>query len=69
LLNNVATFTRDGVPTNLNQTNIQPTYEVYASVTGRDLGSVSDDIHKIVPSCNGSFRLATRFKSSDRFKA
>ena len=48
LLNNVATFTRDGVPTNLNQTNIQPTYEVYASVTGRDLGSVSDDIHKIV---------------------
>ena len=48
LLNNVATFTRDGVPTNLNQTNIQPTYEVYASVTGRDLGSVSGDIHKIV---------------------
>ena len=48
LLNNVATFTRDGVPTNLNQTNIQPTYEVYASVAGRDLGSVSDDIRKIV---------------------
>ncbi len=48
LLSNVATFTRDSVPTNSNQTNIQPVYEVYASVQGRDLGSVSDDISKIV---------------------
>jgi multidrug efflux pump subunit AcrB len=48
LLSNVATFQRDSVPTNLNQTNIQPVYEVYASVQGRDLGSVSDDIGKIV---------------------
>jgi multidrug efflux pump subunit AcrB len=48
LLSNVATFTRDSVPTNSNQTNIQPVYEVYASVQGRDLGSVSDDIAKIV---------------------
>jgi multidrug efflux pump subunit AcrB len=47
LLSNVATFHRDSVPTNLNQTNIQPVYEVYASVQGRDLGSVSDDISKI----------------------
>ena len=36
------------VPTNLNQTNIQPVYDIYASVQGRDLGSVSDDINKIV---------------------
>jgi multidrug efflux pump subunit AcrB len=48
LLSNVATLTRDSVPTNANQTNIQPVYEVYASVQGRDLGSVSDDISKIV---------------------
>jgi multidrug efflux pump subunit AcrB len=48
LLSNVATLTRDSVPTNSNQTNIQPVYEVYASVQGRDLGSVSDDIGKIV---------------------
>jgi multidrug efflux pump subunit AcrB len=47
LLSNVATFHRDSVPTNLNQTNIQPVYEVYASVQGRDLGSISDDISKI----------------------
>jgi multidrug efflux pump subunit AcrB len=48
LLSNVATLQRDGVPTNLNQTNIQPVYDVYASAQGRDLGSISDDIGKIV---------------------
>jgi multidrug efflux pump subunit AcrB len=48
LLSNVATLQRDVVPTNLNQTNIQPVYDVYAAVQGRDLGSVSDDISKIV---------------------
>jgi multidrug efflux pump subunit AcrB len=48
LLSNVAKFSRESVPTNLNQTNIQPTYEVYASVQGRDLGRVSEEISKIV---------------------
>jgi multidrug efflux pump subunit AcrB len=48
LLSNVAKLGRDSVPTNLNQTNIQPAYDVYASVQGRDLGSVSDEIGKIV---------------------
>ena len=48
LLSNVATLQRDSVPTNLNQTNIQPVYDVYASVQGRDLGSISDDIGTVV---------------------
>jgi multidrug efflux pump subunit AcrB len=48
LLSNVATLARDSVPTNANQTNIQPTYEVYASAEGRDLGSISTEINKIV---------------------
>jgi multidrug efflux pump subunit AcrB len=48
LLSNVATLQRDGVPTNLNQTNIQPVYDIYASAQGRDLGSISTDISKIV---------------------
>ena len=48
LLSNVATLQRDVTPTNLNQTNIQPVYDIYAAVQGRDLGSVSDDISKIV---------------------
>ncbi len=47
MLSNVATFKRDKVPTNTNQTNIQPVYEVYASVQGRDLGSVAADISKV----------------------
>jgi multidrug efflux pump subunit AcrB len=48
LLSNVATLKRDSVPTNLNQTNIQPVYDIYASVQGRDLGGVASDIGKIV---------------------
>ena len=48
LLSNVATLKRGSVPTNSNQANIQPVYEVYASVQGRDLGGVSGDINKIV---------------------
>jgi multidrug efflux pump subunit AcrB len=48
LLGNVATFKRTSIPTNANQANIQPVYEVYASVQGRDLGGVAADISKIV---------------------
>jgi len=48
LLSNVAKFSRESVPTNLNQTNIQPAYDVYASVQGRDLGGISEEISKIV---------------------
>jgi multidrug efflux pump subunit AcrB len=47
LLSNVATLKRDSVPTNLNQTNIQPVYDIYASVQGRDLGGVAGDIGEI----------------------
>jgi multidrug efflux pump subunit AcrB len=48
LLSNVTTLQRDVTPTNLNQTNIQPVYDIYAAVQGRDLGSVSDDIGRTV---------------------
>lgn len=48
LLSNVTTVRRDSVPTNANQANIQPVYEVYASVEGRDLGSVAAEIQKVV---------------------
>ena len=47
MLSNVATFKRDKVPTNSNQTNIQPVFEIYASVQGRDLGGVAADISKV----------------------
>src|SRR5271167_218724 len=47
MLSNVATIKRDKVPTNSNQTNIQPVFDVYASAQGRDLGGVAADIHKV----------------------
>jgi multidrug efflux pump subunit AcrB len=48
LLSNVATLTRDSIATNANQANIQPLYEVYANADGRDLGSISTEIGRIV---------------------
>ena len=48
LLSNVATLKRDSLPTNSNQTNIQPVFDVYASVQDRDLGGVARDINKVV---------------------
>jgi multidrug efflux pump subunit AcrB len=48
LLSNVATLQRGSVPTNLNQTNIQPVYDIYARAQNRDLGSISSDISKVV---------------------
>jgi multidrug efflux pump subunit AcrB len=47
MLSNVATFKRDKVATNSNQTNIQPVFDVYASVQGRDLGGVAADINNV----------------------
>ena len=48
LLSNVATLRRDAAPTNANQANIQPVYEIYANADRRDLGAISGDIDKIV---------------------
>jgi multidrug efflux pump subunit AcrB len=48
LLSNVAALKRDSTPTNANQANIQPVYEVYANAQGRDLGPISGDVDKIV---------------------
>jgi multidrug efflux pump subunit AcrB len=48
LLSNVATLLRTALPTNANQANIQPIYEVYANLQGRDLGSVAGEIDKTV---------------------
>lgn len=48
LLSNVATVERGVTPEVANHTNVQPTFDVYANVEGRDLGSVADEIHKIL---------------------
>jgi multidrug efflux pump subunit AcrB len=48
LLGNLAVLSRGTQAANLNHYNVQPTYDVYANVQGRDLGAVSADVQKIV---------------------
>jgi multidrug efflux pump subunit AcrB len=48
LLANLATLKRDSSTIVVNHYNIQPTFDIYADVDRRDLGSVADEIHKIV---------------------
>ncbi len=62
LLSNVATLKRGSVPTNSNQANIQPVYEVYASVQGRDLGGVSADINKVVADLQPKLKPGNRIE-------
>jgi multidrug efflux pump subunit AcrB len=48
MLSSVATMRRTSEQTVINHVNTQPTYDVYASVQDRDLGSVQSDIARIV---------------------
>ncbi len=48
LLGNVATARRQEVQSNYNQSNVQPVYDVYASVQSSDLGSAEAAIDKVV---------------------
>jgi multidrug efflux pump subunit AcrB len=48
LLGNLATFSRATTPLSLNHYNVQPVFDVYASVQGTDLGSVSSAVDAIV---------------------
>ncbi|PYQ04152.1 MAG: RND transporter [Acidobacteria bacterium] len=48
LLGNLADFRRTVTPLSLNHYNVQPVFDVYAGVQGRDLGSVASDISGII---------------------
>jgi multidrug efflux pump subunit AcrB len=48
LLGNLAVLSRGTQAANINHYNVQPTYDVFANVQGRDLGAVSTDVQKIV---------------------
>ena len=48
LLANLATIQRDSSAIVVNHYNIQPTFDIYADVDRRDLGSVADELHKII---------------------
>ena len=62
LLSNVASLTRTTVPTNSNQANIQPVFEVYASLQGVDLGSASRDLDKIVADLSPQLKPGNRIE-------
>jgi len=48
LLSNVAKVRRSVTPEVANHTNVQPTFDVYANVQGRDLGSIAGEINKLL---------------------
>jgi CzcA family heavy metal efflux pump len=48
LLSNLATFKRRTTTSVVNHYNVQPVFDIYANVQERDLGSVSQEIYKIV---------------------
>lgn len=50
LLGNLATVSHQTIPMVISHYNIQPVYDVYASVQNRDLGSVSRDINTVLAS-------------------
>jgi multidrug efflux pump subunit AcrB len=48
LLANVAKIERGVTPEVANHTNVQPSFDVYANVQGRDLGSVATEINRLL---------------------
>jgi multidrug efflux pump subunit AcrB len=48
LIGNLATVERRSAFSVVNHYNVQPVFDVYANVQGRDLGGVADDIDKII---------------------
>ena len=60
LLANLAQVTRRTIPQSVTHSNIQPTFDIYASVQNRDLGAVADDIQKIINEVQAKLPLGTR---------
>ena len=48
LLRNIASFHRKTAPTEVNHVNIQRVIDVYANVSGRDVGAVATDIERAI---------------------
>ena len=64
LLSNLATLERREVPAVISHSNVQPVFDVYADVQGRDLGGVAAEVQKIVAEVRGKLppghRIAVR---------
>ena len=69
LLSNVATLQRDSVPTNLNQTNIQPVYDIYASAEAAISAAFQATSARSSPNCRSRPSPATRSRFSGKSRA
>jgi CzcA family heavy metal efflux pump len=58
-LSNLATVSRTTTPLSLSHYNVQPVFDVAANVQGTDLGSVSNQVSKIVGKYNGQISKAS----------
>jgi multidrug efflux pump subunit AcrB len=59
LLSNLADFHRTTTPLSLNHYNVQPVFDVYASVQDTDLGSVSSRVNQIISRYKGQVGKAS----------
>src|SRR6266850_1409461 len=59
LLSNLADFHRTTTPLSLNHYNVQPVFDVYASVQDTDLGSVSTQVDQIIAKYKGQIGKAS----------
>src|SRR5258705_11697788 len=59
LLSNLADFQRTTTPLSLNHYNVQPVFDVNASVQGTDLGSVSSQVDQIIAKYKGQISKAS----------
>jgi multidrug efflux pump subunit AcrB len=62
LLGNVASFRRDQSPIIVDHYNIQPVFDIYASVDKRDLGGVASEIQKIMENAKKSLSKTTQLE-------
>ena len=69
MLSNVATIRRDSIPTNANQANVQPVYEVYANVQSRDLGGVARDVQRIVSQLQGQLAPGNTIEATGQIQS
>lgn len=58
-LSNISTVTRRSTTAVINHYNVQPTFDVYANVSGRDLGGVAADIQSVIDSFHGKLPHGT----------
>ncbi|HSZ57464.1 MAG TPA: efflux RND transporter permease subunit [Tepidisphaeraceae bacterium] len=58
-LSNLATLSRTTTPLSLSHYNVQPVFDVAANVQGTDLGSVSDQVSRIIAKYNGQISKAS----------